>query len=442
MKETPRSVYRRALRQAIAETTHVEHEREHLYDEVEANKLELLHLVQMQEPSKIQELSEKLACHLELAEKFQHYCCQEYSEVMATGERFCVAPTVNYIKWSTRRETAEDEGEFNLSTSREFPKMRSLGGTPVAQSPRRGQRQAGEGDDGDEMAGTPAPEEEDTEYFDASSTMKSFAASPEWRSGGPPALSTIAQFNKKEERRRERMEWESSQAAKKAEQEKLKKERRLKLALRGPKSRPASASPKVTSPGPHKLKIDMAMEARAERRTELELQERHELEVRQQEERERKAKLKQMALRGPDTPVRPQRPKSASPTFEYATHPSPNRFVPSTSSYKPFNSKSDERAAQRAKFDEYVKEKEGIMAAREREQRVIEEKEAEREVKELRKAMEFKASPKPDFDKLKFSPTDLRYLEPKPPGKKTLKEHVEARRGEGEAEEGEEGEGS
>ena len=75
MKETPRSVYRRALRQAIAETTHVEHEREHLYDEVEANKLELLHLVQMQEPSKIQELSEKLACHLELAEKFQHYGC-------------------------------------------------------------------------------------------------------------------------------------------------------------------------------------------------------------------------------------------------------------------------------------------------------------------------------------------------------------------------------
>ena len=59
------------------------------------------------------------------------------------------------------------------------------------------------------MAGTPAPEEEDTEYFDASSTMKSFAASPEWRSGGPPALSTMAQFNKKEERRREREEREA-----------------------------------------------------------------------------------------------------------------------------------------------------------------------------------------------------------------------------------------
>ena len=69
MKEarTPRGMYRRALKQAIAETTHVEHEREHLLDEVEANKLDLYGLVQMQ--GKIPELGEKLGCGDDLAEK-------------------------------------------------------------------------------------------------------------------------------------------------------------------------------------------------------------------------------------------------------------------------------------------------------------------------------------------------------------------------------------
>ena len=47
---------------------------------------------------------------------------------------------------------------------------------------------------------------------------------------------------------------------------------------------------------------------------------------------------------------------------------------------------------------------------------MLEEKEEERRVKELRKSMEFKASPLPDLKSRKFSPKNLHYLEPPKPG--------------------------
>ena len=177
------------------------------------------------------------------------------------------------------------------------------------------------------------------------------------------------------------------------------------------------------------MKIDIAMEARAERKTELTALGEAEMRKKLEEKRLKKAKLKQMALRGPAVPVRQQRrPKSASgsPPTSYKDTPSPNRYVPSTSNFKAFMVNSSERAKQRAKFDVYLKEKEIMEAAREREMRVLEEKEEEKAVKELRKSMEFKATPKPS-DEIKFSPKNLRYLEQEKEGAVKIKDHVRER---------------
>ena len=86
-----RNALRRGLRHAVAETTHLEHERAHLFEEVEANALDLYAVVQMGD--RLVELMEKLGCDYETCEKLHHYCCQEYSKALsvATGERYCVA---------------------------------------------------------------------------------------------------------------------------------------------------------------------------------------------------------------------------------------------------------------------------------------------------------------------------------------------------------------
>ena len=398
-----RNALRRGLRHAVAETTHLEHERAHLFEEVEANALDLYAVVQMGD--RLVELMEKLGCDYETCEKLHHYCCQEYSKALsvATGERYCVAPTLNYIKWSATKRNEDKPGSVPATPRvANIPKMRSLGNTPVS---------VGDG-------AVVALGEEDVPDV-ASSALSPLAK--------PPRLSTEAAYNKKMERKQEREERDAEELQRAREEDRIRKERLFKLALRGPKARrPASASPKLQNRGPRKLNIDVAMEARAERKTELLVKGEIESRRARQEAKEKKARLKTIALRGPAVQPRPQRPKSASPQ-SYADLQSPNRYVPSTSNIQAYHPATDERARQRAKFEEYLKEKESLEAAQERERRVLEEKEEERRVKELRKSMEFKASPLPDLKSRKFSPKNLHYLEPPKPGTVPIREHVRQR---------------
>ena len=210
-EETPSKELRRALKQAIYFTTSIEHVREHLYDEVEANQLGLSELVQIR-PSKIPELSQKLKCDDSLAEKFHHYCCQEYSKMNSLGERFCLAPTVNYVKWSAKKAASISPSSPNI--------------TPKTKAERAREFTPGEGK---------VPK---TASLDGLSPAPDYA-SPEWLAGGPPALNTQVQFNKREEKRRSQDESEQSQKQKKLDEERERKDRLFKLAIRGPRERPA-----------------------------------------------------------------------------------------------------------------------------------------------------------------------------------------------------------
>ena len=84
------------------------------------------------------------------------------------------------------------------------------------------------------------------------------------------------------------------------------------------------------------------------------------------------------------------------------------------------------RAKERARFDDYLREKEGVEAALERE-RCEREREMEKvEIKELRKSMSsFKAKRLPNFEKVKFFPKNLHRDEPREGP--TLKEHIRSR---------------
>ena len=439
-EETPEKVYRRALKQAIAETTHIEHEREYLFDELETQQLDLVGVIQMQ--NRLPDLSEKLQCTEEMIEKLHHYCCQEYSKVVALGERFCVAPTINYIKWSTKKgislspPSSLANSELGDSPSQQLISPKALSFTPVASVSQQKQKPRG-------------AEEEEEEEATASASANGTTATGTGDDGKgtetpqPTLLNTERLSHKRQEQRREQLKLESSEALRKIDEEKQRKERLFKLALRGPTKRPVSASPRLTSPpGPRKLLIDKAMEARSFRKSCVLEQENLEKRKKEEEEKRRKAKLKEYALKGPAIPPRPQRPRSASPKIggkgssssvsakssssppSYLLTPSPNRFVPSTSNFKAYHTSSAERAQERAKFQEYIKQKEDIEAAMEREKEHLEEKEAERLEKELRKAMEFTAKKMPDFEKVCFVPKNLDRNKPK---EVSIREHIRKR---------------
>lgn len=356
---------RRGLRLAVSATTHADYEREFILDVVAAANYDLASIVKCQNMPK---LSEDLQLDLDVVEKLHHFALFEYSKLIGvkSGERFCVAPTVNYLKWHTKSSPLK--GKASRPTT-----PRAAGQHPPsdAATPTSSKGHGAGMPSGDAERAAPATPIVERVRMELSSSTNARGEDEVharlWVSReadvifSPPKLHTDAHLAAVREKRRHKLEAELREDSRRAEEEKARNEMLMKKALLGPSytARPGSASP-----GKLRHSINSGNSGYFDHG------------VRQR-----------LAQKGPTFGVG-ERP--TTPT------PSPNK-TPSPASIKAYFPASTERAQAREAFDAMMrkKEEEEALARRaEEERRAQEEAEAARA---FRKTLKFKARPLPSF---------------------------------------------